>query len=74
MSCAGCHVAPASIETSTRAMSISPAQAKPATVTLPGGTTAPSSGRVMSDFTTSPVSGAMSLASTAAPGATRLVG
>jgi hypothetical protein len=29
---------------------------------------------VMSDFTTRPVSGAMSFASTAAPGATRLVG
>ena len=35
---------------------------------------APSSGRVISDFTTRPVSGAMSFGSTAAPGATRLVG
>ena len=71
---AGCHVAPLSVETSTLAISVSPAQAKPATVTRPGFSTAPSSGAVMSDFTTSPVSGAMSFASTAAPGATRLVG
>ena len=40
----------------------------------PTAAVAPSSGRVISDFTTRPVSGAMSLGSTVAPGATRLVG
>src|SRR5688572_33004010 len=55
-------------------MSVSPAHANPATSTLPGAIVAPSVGRVISDLTTSPVNGAMSLASTAAPGATRFVG
>ena len=47
---------------------------KTTTLRMISGLLAPSSGRVMSDFTTSPVKGARSFASTAAPGATRLVG
>src|SRR5689334_4583048 len=74
VSFAGCQLTPLSIEISTLAISFSPAQAKPATATGPAGNVAPSAGWVISDFTTSPLSGAVSFGSTAAPGATRLVG
>src|SRR5205823_14949371 len=65
------HVRPASVETSTRAMSASPAHAKPRNwIEDPMGTVAPSSGLVKMDFTFNAVYGTVSFGSTIVPGAT----
>src|SRR6478735_12053680 len=71
---AGIHVAPLSVEISTLVMSFSPAHANPPTAILPRATAAPAAGVVISDLTARPLSGSMSFASTAAPGATRWFG
>ena len=68
------HVLPLSTETSTPVISASPVQANPVIGIKPVRSIPPSIGEVIIDLTTSPVSGAISLGSTAAPGAMRRTG